>query len=88
MSWLLLMALISGTAEVDEKTVVTVESPAEPVPDQQPEPNIELLLFLAEWEDSDNNQWLDPEIFATDDTMNQHLDKQKVKQNETDPDHY
>ncbi len=88
MSWMILLALLTGTAEVKEPIDAAIEPNSEPAPEQQPAPNIELLLFLAEWEDSDTDQWLDPEIFATEDSMNQQLDTQKAQHHETDPDHH
>jgi|GEM_PF-2559047 len=96
MNWLLLMTLL--TADTDgienetidkkpiEQTTVSRENRVKPASSQLQKPDLELLLFLAEWEDADNDQWLDPEIFATDDSMNQQLDIQKAKQNETDSD--
>jgi hypothetical protein len=88
MSWLILIALLTGPVEVNQQMNETTEPAPESAPDQQPAPNIELLLFLAEWEDSDTDQWLDPEIFATEDSMNQQLDTQQAQHHETDPDHH
>ncbi len=49
-------------------------------------PDMELLLFLGSWDDSENDQWLDPEIFAEDTQFNQQLDNTKAPKNEKDPD--
>lgn len=81
-------SLIVGTADTPNPTSESIDTkPTETTTETTTNPNIELLLFLAEWEDSDNNQWLDPEIFATDNSMTQQLDTQKAEENETDPDH-
>ncbi len=86
MSWMLLMTLITNTTGSDiESPEQTTQQPI--TSDQPAQPSIELLLFLAEWQDSDNNQWIDPEAFAPDNTMNQQLDTPKEKEDETDPDY-
>lgn len=51
------------------------------------EPDLELLMFLGAWDDEENNQWLDPEIFSEDSQFNQQLDEHKATKNEQDPDH-
>ncbi len=51
--------------------------------DTQP-PDAEVLLFLAEWSDEDD-QWLDPDLFDQPPEINEISDKQKVTENEQDP---
>ncbi len=87
MSWLLFITLMAATADTPIEVSEPIETTIEPSSELPTEPDLELLLFLAEWDDSDNDQWLDPEVFSTDNEMNQQLDTQKALQNETDPDH-
>ncbi|MGJ8662756.1 MAG: hypothetical protein ACSHWU_03850 [Marinicella sp.] len=54
---------------------------------QTENPDLELLMFLGAWDDDENDQWLDPEIFSEDSQINQQLDDDKVTNNEQDPDH-
>lgn len=84
MNWLLLMALLADNQAVKQQATATIETTTVPAPISQPD--LELLLFLAEWQDSDTGEWLDPETFATDDSINQQLDTPKEQQHEKDPD--
>ncbi len=52
------------------------------------QPDLELLLFLAEWDDVEKEEWVDPEIFAQDSQFNQQLDDNKAQSDEKDPDYH
>ncbi len=102
MNWLFFIVFMTADADlmktelINEEVTKTRKTNAQEQTDEksseQPasqihEPDMELLLFLAEWGNPDSDEWLDPETFSSENKITQQLDTQKAKNNETDPDH-
>ena len=84
MIWCLLLLLNTGDTDVPaEQTVPT--TPQESV--DEPQPDMELLLFLAEWGDTGDDAWLDPTSLIEDNAMTRELDKEYTHE-EDKPDHH
>ncbi|MCB1583424.1 MAG: hypothetical protein R3E90_01430 [Marinicella sp.] len=57
-----------------------------------PQPDKELLLFLAEWSETQDGQWVEPTVFAEDSVLTQNINQTENKQtgntHENNPDHH
>ncbi len=55
------------------------------------QPSKDLLLFLAEWDETQDGQWIEPSAFAADSALAQQMDQQNQTKNseshENNPDH-
>ncbi len=71
--WLLLLTEVDQTLESDN------------LPATKETPDAELLLFLAEWSD-ENDQWVDPDLFAEAPVTNPPAKNQKAEEDEQNPD--
>ena len=90
MNWLIGLLLVVDTKEQLDipETTATPNKIEHSIETEVTPPDIELLMFLAEWEAEDGEQWLDPDLFSHDDEFNQQLDKIKATDNEKDPDNH
>jgi hypothetical protein len=85
MNWWWLSLLLTGTGEVPAEPAAAEDNNT--VTSQQPQPDLELLMFLGEWSDADADQWLDPTTLIEDNELTRQLDKEYP--NETHhPDHH
>lgn len=54
-------------------------------------PSKKLLLFLAEWDEIQDGQWIEPSAFAADSALGQQMDQRnqtnKSEKNENNPNH-
>lgn len=48
-------------------------------------PDAELLLFLAEWNEQLDGQWVEPEVFSGQNALSEELEKQAIEQNNEQP---
>ena len=83
MIWCLWLLLNTGGTEAPADQTATT-APLESV--DEPQPDMELLLFLAEWGDTEDEDWLDPTSLIEDNAMTRELDKEKTHE-EDKPDH-
>jgi len=84
MIWCLWLLLNTGEANVPADQT-TPPTPAEAI--DEPQPDMELLLFLAEWGDTEDEDWLDPTSLIEDNAMTRELDKENEHE-EDKPDHH
>ncbi len=94
MSWLLYLLLMNEPAEAATKpasiqtdSIMTTKQSTNHKSDEE-QPDMELLLFLAEWDGVEKDEWVDPEVFAQDSQFNQQLDNNKAQGDEEDPDNH
>lgn len=83
MIWCLWLLLNTGGTEVT--TEQTTQTQAVKNADET-QPDMELLLFLAEWGDPKDEDWLDPTSLIEDNAMTRELDREN-RHEEDKPDH-
>ena len=83
MIWCLWLLLNTGATDTPADQTATT-APLESV--DEPQPDMELLLFLAEWGDAEDEEWLDPTSLIEDNAMTRELDKENAHE-EDKPDH-
>ena len=94
MNWLLFLLLMNDPSEVTDPSVntqatsVMTTKQTTNIKSDEIQPDMELLLFLAEWDGVEEDQWVDPEVFAQDSQFNQQLDSNKAQGDEEDPDNH
>ena len=87
MNWLYWLTLMTQpTDAVNQQPVNTPANQASPMTPglQELTPDLELLMFLAEWDDAANEQWIEPEVFAEDSEFNSQLDDEQDHENNPD----
>jgi hypothetical protein len=95
MNWLIIILFMVTDAEsktATESSVVEVKNDAVKQDHLNlPQPDKELLLFLAEWDETIDGQWIEPSTFAEDSALSQQMDQQNhnetKKTHENNPDH-
>ncbi len=81
--------MIDSNEQVELNETTTVPTKAEhSIETDVTTPDIELLMFLAEWDEQEGEDWLDPEVFSQNTEFNQQLDKLKATSNEKDSDNH
>lgn len=96
MSWLIIIFLLMTDVESKKAAEPSVTNENKDVINQdlsnQLQPDKELLLFLAEWDETVDGQWIEPTLFAEDSTLNQQMDQQNNNEtkntHENNPDHH
>jgi len=96
MSWLIIIFLLMTDVESKKAAEPSVTNENKDVVNQdlsnQLQPDKELLLFLAEWDETVDGQWIEPTLFAEDSTLNQQMDQQNNNEtknaHENNPDHH
>jgi len=85
----LLLFTMLGTAEVNSQpnSLPAAEASHETqtaAEDDDIKPDKALLLFLAEWDETQDGQWLDPAVFADDSSFNQQLESPQATNQDDD----
>lgn len=88
MNWLLYSLLMADPTNVIQQPNNQDQATKQASEAELAQPDMELLLFLAEWDGVEKDQWVDPEIFAEDSQFNQQLDNNKAQSDEKDPDNH